>query len=332
MKVTLLGFGTVGKGLALALTDNGGRLRAKGTEIKLVAVADSQSSAVDLAGLDPSFLAERKRSTGKVGDLTMSPIELVKEVDSDVVVELTPGNPKDGEPALTHIREALKSSRNVVSANKMPLALHYSELVDEAARREVKLRYGACVGGGIPMLEMGKTCSEVEAIEGFDAVLNATSNFILTKMLDESSDYGSALNEAQRLGYAETNPSLDVDGFDAAAKLVILANHVMGRKLALSDVHPLEGIRGMTLEALQAAEAKGRAVRPLARMHDSAEVKPTEVDAKSPLNVFGATNAVVFRCRDSGDRVISGPAGGGIATSRAVLRDLVDIATGMDSR
>jgi homoserine dehydrogenase len=326
LKVTLLGFGTVGKGLAQALSEKGSALKARGIDIKLVAVSDSKSSAVDVAGLDPSLLLQRKESTSRVGESTTSPAELIREVESDVVVELTPGNPKDGEPALSHIRDALKASRSVVSANKMPLALHYTELIEEAAKRRVMLRYSACVGGGVPMLELGKMCSEVEVIEGFDAILNATSNFILTKMLDENADYESALAEAKRLGFAETNPSLDVDGFDAAAKLVILANHVMNGRLTMSDVHPLQGIRGITLGDLRAAALRGKAVRPLARLHGSAEVKPLEVDAKSPLNVFGATNVVVFHCRDSGERVISGPAGGGVATSRAVLRDLVDIA------
>ena len=331
MKVTLLGFGTVGQGLARALAEKNGFLGDKGLELELVAVADSRSSVVDTDGLDPISLIEKKRSSGRVGEPRQSAMELIREVDSDVVVEVTPGNPKDGEPALSHIKEALRHSRSVVSANKMPLALHFAELTG-MTRPGTTLRYSACVGGGIPMLEAGMACREAEEIVGIEGVLNATSNYILTKMQDEGSDYASALKDAQRLGYAEADPSLDVDGFDAAAKLVILADHVMGRSLTLADVGPMRGIRGLTLGDIRRAESKGRKIRPLATVGDRAEVSPREVDPRSPLNVFGATNVVVFRCADSGERVVAGASGGGVATSRAVLRDLVAIARGSGRR
>jgi homoserine dehydrogenase len=326
-----LGFGTVGQGLAQALAEKRDFLEERGLEFDIVAVADSRSSVIDVGGLDPMSLIERKRSSGRVGESQQGALDLVREVDSDVVVEVTPGNPKDGEPALSHIREALRLSRHVVSANKMPLALHFAELTN-MAKAGVALRYSACVGGGIPMLETGIACREAEEIVGIEGVLNATSNFILTKMQDEGSDYLAALREAQSLGYAESDPSLDVDGFDAAAKLVILANHVMGRNLTLKDVRPMRGIRDLTLRDVRRARSKGKTIRPLATMSKTAEVGPKEVDPRSPLNVFGATNVVVFRCEDSGERVVAGASGGGVATSRAVLRDLVAIAQGRGSQ
>ena len=326
MKVTLLGFGTVGMGLAQALAQKGEFLSALGARIDLVAVADSRSAASAPGGLDPSILVEKKRSTGRVGEAETTPIDLIRDVESDVVVELTPGNPKDGEPALSHIREALRHSRSVVSANKMPLAFHFAELTREAERRGLSLRYGACVGGGIPMLEMGRACAEAEEVDGFDAVLNSTSNFILTMMQDGGVGFEAALAEAQKRGYAEADPSLDIDGYDAAAKLVILADHVLKKELTLGDVHPLEGIRGLTVERMREAAGRGMAVRPLAVMGRGAQVGPREVGARSPLNVYGATNVAVFHCKDSRERAISGPSGGGVATSRAVLRDLISIA------
>ena len=331
MRVTLLGFGTVGQGLAQALAEKRGFLKERGLNFDLVAVADSRSSVVDADGLDPMSLIERKRSSGRVGECRQSALDLIREVDSDVVVEVTPGNPKDGEPALSHIREALRLSKHVVSANKMPLALHFVELTGMAKSR-VAFRYSACVGGGIPMLETGVACCEVEEITGIDGVLNATSNFILTKMQDEGSDFPSALGEAKSLGYAESDPSLDVDGFDAAAKLVILANHVMRKSMTLADVRSIRGIRDMTPQDIRGAGSKGKMIRPLATASQTAEVGPKEVDSRSPLNVFGATNVVVFRCEDSGERVVAGASGGGVATSRAVLRDLVAIARGSGRR
>ena len=325
MRVTLLGFGTVGQGLAQALAEKGSFLEERGLSFDLVAVADSRSSVVDVNGLDPRSLIQKKRSSGRVGESHRGALDLIKEVDSDVVVEVTPGNPRDGEPALSHIREALRLSRSVVSANKMPLALHFSELTS-MVRPRVALRYSACVGGGIPMLETGMACREAEEIVGIDGVLNATSNLILTKMQDEGSDYAAALREAQSLGYAEADPSLDVDGFDAAAKLVIVADHLMGRSLTLADVRPMRGIRELTLQDIRRAKSKGKTIRPLAIVGKTAGVGPEEVDSRSPLNVFGATNVIVFRCGDSGERVVAGASGGGVATSRAVLRDLVAIA------
>ena len=178
----------------------------------------------------------------------------------------------------------------------------------------------------MPVLETGMACREAEDVVGFAGVLTATSNYILTRMQDEGTDYASALAEAQRLGYAEADPSLDVDGFAAAAKLVILADHVMGRSLTLSDVNPFRGIRELKLDDVRKAASRGKAIRPLAEVQDKAEVGPKEVDARSPLNVYGATNSIVFRCEDSGERVIAGASGGGVSTSRAVLRDLVAIA------
>ena len=325
MRVTLLGFGTVGQGLAQALADKRGFLEERGMRFDIVAVADSRSSVVDMDGIDPMSIIAKKRSSGRVGESQQKALELVRDLDSDIIVEVTPGNPRDGEPALSHIREALRRSKHVVSANKMPLALHFAELTSKV-NPGVSFRYGACVGGGIPMLETGVACREAEGVVGIEGVLNATSNFILTRMQDEGSDYSTAMAEAQSLGYAEADPSLDVDGFDAAAKLVILADHVMGRSMTLADVNPMRGIRDLTSEDIRRAKSKGRAIRPLATVSERAEVSPKEVDSRSPLNVFGATNVVVFHCADSGERVVAGASGGGVSTSRAVLRDLIAIA------
>ena len=327
MRVTLLGFGTVGQGLAQSLAEKRDFLQERGLSFDLVAVADSRSSVSDENGLDPVSLIERKRSTGRVGESTQSALDLIRRVDSDVVVEVTPGNPRDGEPALSHIREALQRSRHVVSANKMPLALHFAELI-RMAKSGVALRYSACVGGGIPMLETGRACGEAEKVLGIEGVLNSTSNYILSRMQDDGCDYASALAEAQDQGFAEADPSLDVDGIDAAAKLVILSNDVMGKNLTLADVKRVRGVREVTRDEVRKAASRGMVIRQVAAMGQSAKVSLREVAAKSPLSVFGPINVVVFKCEDSGDRIVAGASGGGVSTSRAVLRDLVAIARG----
>ena len=302
-----------------------GQLRRRGLKIEVVAVVDSHSAAVDRRGLDLRRLAARKKATGRVGEKELSAREVIGEVESDAVVEVTPANPEGGEPALTHITRALRASRHVVTANKMPLALRFTDLTRMAERRGVRILYGACVGGGLPILETGRILSEAEPVLKIEGVLNATTNFILTKMAEGGMTYGSALAEAQRLGFAETDPTLDVNGFDAACKLVILADHVMGSKITLGDVDFL-GVEGVTPEALSDASSRGKAVRLVARTDEEPRVSTMEVDARSPLNVSGASHAVVFHCKDSGVRTISGVGAGPVTTAGAVLRDLMTLA------
>ena len=311
--------------MARAIAGSSGELRRRGLRIDVVAAVDSRSAAFDRAGLDLRRLVARKEATGRVGLKEAGAIEAIEEAGSDAVVEVTPANPEGGEPALSHITAALRASKHVVTANKMPLAIRYGLLTKEAEKRGVKLLYGACVGGGLPILEMGRVLSEVEPVLQIEGVLNATTNFILTKMGEERSSYASALAEAQRLGFAETDPTLDVNGFDAACKLVILANHVMGTRLTLGGVDA-GGIEKVTPELVASARSKGRAIRLVARTHKKPQVSAVEVDARSPLNVPGASHAVVFRCRDSGERAISGTGAGPVTTAGAVLRDLMTLA------
>lgn len=331
MRVSLLGFGTIGMGVAQAITGNASALRRRNLEIEVVAVVDSRSAAIDKRGLDLRKLVARKKSTGRVGSLEMSAGEVIENVEGDVMVEVTPANPVSGEPALSHIAKALRASMHVVTANKVPLAIRYGALMGEAEKRGVRILYGACVGGGLPILEMGRVLSEVEPVLKIEGVVNATTNFILTKMGEGGLTYAKALAEAQRLGFAETDPTLDVNGFDAACKLVILADHVMGKRLTLGDVD-FRGINGLTPEALQKSAARGKVVRLVARTHVKPHVSPTEVDARNPLNIAGASHAVIFHCRDSGERTISGTGAGPVTTSGAVLRDLVTLAASEKSR
>lgn len=314
----------MGSGLASVLASRGRELKSRGLEFKLVAAVDSKSAAVDERGLDLGKLLERKKATGRVGTRKLSAADVIRDVDCDVVVEVTPGSP-DAEPSLSHIREALMASRNVVTANKMPLALDYSRLLREAGRRRTSILYGACVGGGMPILEFGADCARAEPVEEIEGVLNATSNFILTRM-EEGMSYNTALREAQELGYAETDPSMDVDGIDAACKIVILANHVMKADYRLGDVKPLGGIGGITPASVRKARAKGRALRLVSRARKSLDVGVVEVDEKSALCVRGPAHAVVFHCRYSGERAIVGRGAGSVTTSLAILRDLITLA------
>jgi len=291
-----------------------------------VGVLDSNSAAIDQHGLDPAKLIARKRSTGRVGDASLSTRDVLRGVESDVVVELTPGT-LDGEPAFSHMKAAIGFSKNVVTANKMPLALHYKELLGEAKRRNVRILYSACVGGGLPVLEFGSQCAKAEPVDKIEGVVNATTNYILSEM-ERGVKYDRALKRAQDLGYAEPDPSFDVDGIDAACKIVILANHVMGTQFRLKDVRPLRGIGGVTSARVSRAKRNGKALRLVATASKSLRVGPVEVDERSPLAARGRSHAVVFHCRYSGERTIMGSGAGSVTTSLGVLRDLISLAEG----
>lgn len=323
MRIIIVGFGTVGQGFARILTERRQALAKRGVELKVVGVLDSRSAAVDGGGLNVARLLTRKKSTGAVGEDGFGLREVMAKVDADAVVELTPGT-MSGEPALTHIRAALAASKSVVTANKMPLALHFKELTQLAEKRRVGMLYSACVGGGLPVLEFGRECAAAEPVDKIEGVVNATTNFILSEM-EKGERYERALRRAQQLGYAEPDPSFDIDGLDAACKIVILANHVMGTGFRLRDVKPLRGIGGITPERIRNAERNGRAVRLVARAGKSPSVGPVEVDGRSPLAARGRSHAVVFHCRYSGDRTTVGSGAGSVTTSLGVMRDLISL-------
>jgi homoserine dehydrogenase len=268
-----------------------------------------------------------KQRQGIVGTgKTLSATEVISDMESDVVVELTPANSVTAEPGLSHIRSALAAGRNVVSASKMPLALHFGELTSTARSRHVLLKYGACVGSGLPVLEFGEICVTAESILKIEGVLNATTNFVLSGMEATGNGFTEALQQARRLGYTEANAQLDLEGIDAAAKLVVLVNHLLGTKLVLKDVRPVEGISELTGARIKKAWKRERRIRSLATYDKKAQVRIVELDKGNALCVSGAWNAVKFQCAESGERMVMGPAAGGSTAARAVLRDLVSLA------
>jgi homoserine dehydrogenase len=326
LNIVIVGFGTVGQGFARILDERRRVLAKKGARFRVVGVLDSKGAAIDKGGLDLLKLLARKKSTGTVGKSEASLREVIMRGDADTVVELTPGT-MSGEPAFAHMRTALDESKSVVTANKMPLALHFSELTRTTAKRHARLLYSACVGGGLPVLEFGRECAAAEPVDGIEGVVNATTNFILSEM-ENGVKYGHALKRAQELGYAEPDPSFDVDGLDAACKIVILANHVMGTSFRLRDVKPLEGIGGVTARQVEGARRKGKALRLVAKARGSLSVVPTEVPMHSPLAATGRSHAVVFHCRYSAERTIMGSGAGSVTTSLGVLRDLLKLEDG----
>ena len=335
-RLALIGFGNVGQGLARILRDKGRIIRERyGLDCKIVAISDPiKGSVYDEGGLDPATLLALVEKDGHVNNYPggvkgLDSLETIRGTDTNVVVEVTPTNVETGEPGLTHIRTALEVGKHVVTSNKGPIALAYRELMTLAEEKGAILRFEGTVLSGTPAISLA-----TEALAGADVlevkgIVNGTTNFILTKM-EEGMSYEDALREAQRLGYAEADPTADVEGWDAAVKLVILANVVMGADITLRDVER-EGITGVTREDVEDALRDGQRIKLIAsaRREGSrviARVAPTRVPLTHPLaSVMGATNALTLVTDHLGEVTIVGPGAGRVETGQAILSDLLAI-------
>ena len=249
--------------------------------------------------------------------------EIINNVDADVLIETTASNYKDAEPGMSHIISAMKKKMHVISVNKGPLALAFPSLMELANYNQVMLRFSGTVGGGTPILDYAKNSLRGERILSFQGILNGTTNYILTNM-SEGMSFDDALKDAQSKGYVEADESLDLDGLDAAAKLVILANWIMGMKVTMPDIIK-KGIRKVNTNDIKNAQKRGCAVKLIASCNKELTVSPVEIKINDPLCVNGTLNAISFTSEHSGTQTIIGRGAGGIETASAILRDLIDI-------
>jgi len=324
----LIGFGVVGQNLAkLLLSRNEDLYALYGMKPRIVAVVDSKGSVFSSSGLDLEKLLKVKRANGSVAQYEngskKKAEEIIECVDAEVVVELGPTNLKTGEPGMSNITTALKSGKNVITTNKGPLALGLPSLIELAEYNNMSLRFSGTVGGGTPILEFAKRCLKGDRIRSFRGILNGTTNYILTKM-EDSLTFNDALEDAKKNGYVEADSSLDIDGYDAAAKLVIMANWVMNMKVTMKDVN-FTGIRDVSVDDMKNALKKNNAIKLIASSTNDLLVKPTEVSKSDPLCVNGTLNAVTFSSEYSAQQTIIGRGAGGMETASAVLRDLIEI-------
>ena len=329
MRIILCGFGVVGQSLAKLFESRTDDLYVKyGLKPRIVGVFDSKGSAVEQSGLDLNKLVEVKKKKGSVKFYSneknkLSGSDLINNIDAEVLVETTASNYKDAEPGMTHITTAMKRGMHVISVNKGPLALAFPSLMELATYNQVLLKFSGTVGGGTPILDYAKNSLRGERITSFAGILNGTTNYILTNMTNGKS-YDSALKDAKDKGYVEADESLDLDGLDAAAKLVILANWIMGMKVTLPDVNRT-GIRKVTTENIKKAAKNKCAVKLIASCNKELVVSPKEIPINDPLCVNGTLNAIAFTSEHSGTQTIIGRGAGGIETASSILRDLLDI-------
>lgn len=326
-----MGFGNLGQSFARMLLEKADFLRTHhGLSPQVVAAVDSAGAAVDENGLDLERLLETVEDGGTVGELPKkgekrSGVEVIEEVESDVVMELTPTNIEDGEPGLTHIKEAMAAGRNVITSNKGPLVVAFRELEDLAESSGVEFRYSASVGGAIPIIGLAREQLAGDEIFAIRGVLNGTTNYILTRMDKEGAPFEVVLREAQELGVAERDPTLDIEGIDTASKVVVLANALLNLDVTMGDVE-IKGIRQVGPEAVRLARETGNTIKLVGvASSNTLEVAPRLVPDGHPLAVGGTLNAVTLETDLAREISISGFGAGPWETSSSLLGDLIDV-------
>jgi len=306
-----------------------------GLRLVLAGVADRSGVAVYPVGLDPQRVVQLKLGGQGVaayprwGQAGVSALEMVETAQAGLLLEASPVNLQDGYPGLACIEAALTRGMHVVTANKAPLVLAFPRLLALAEANGAKLRFDATVAGGLPAINIGQRDLAMADIHRLEGILNLTSNYILTSMAEHGLSCDQALAHAQAAGHAEADPRLDVEGWDAANKLVILAHSVLHYPATLADV-AVQGIAGLTAEALRQAVAEGKRVKPVAVAERDGEryrldVRPTWLDASHPLAQLSAEQMGIVYYTDvcgviSATIVEETP----VPTAAAMLRDVID--------
>lgn len=339
MKLAFIGFGVVGQGLAQILHEKKSRLaQAYSFEAQIVAISDlMKGSLYHPDGLDIPTLLKTVEETGRLDAYPRSrglvrgldSLQTIRQTNADTIVEVSYTDLRSGQPAIDHCRAAFSAGKHLITTNKGPVALAYHELSALARRQGVYFGIEGTVMSGTPTMRLGldalRGC-EVYEVRG---IFNGTTNYILTQMEDGKS-YSEALEEAQALGYAEANPTNDVEGHDTMGKVVILANTLMGASLTPSEVS-CQGITSLTLEDIRAARQANQHWKLIGMVRREAErvvasVQPICLPASDPLAaVRGATNAITFKTDLLGAVTLVGPGAGREATGFALLADLMNI-------
>jgi homoserine dehydrogenase len=338
LRLSIVGFGTVGQGLAQLLASKGALLKQQyGLEVTLVSVANARHGFVYREeGLHiPTLL--KLAAVGRplsehpqVRHWQNAPAGL-QATRADVLAEATGTNLRDAEPGMSHIRTALAHGMHVVTANKGPAALAASELLQLAQQHQVQLRMEATVMAGTPVLSSireGMAGAQLSAIRG---ILNGTTNYILSAMA-AGQDYAEVLAQAQAQGYAEADPTADVEGYDALAKTLILAAVVFNQPLQPEQV-ARQGITSITQERVQAALREDKRIKLIATLERDAisgslraRVEPIELPLSDPLaRIDGITNAITVQSDTLAEVTISGPGAGRQQTGQGLLADLIAI-------
>ncbi len=333
IKLGMIGFGNVGHGFIAALHEKSSYYKRElGLDFIITAITDIRFGTIydpdglplnelvdahDFSGMDPKYARQ------------WNTIETIRNAESDVIIELSYTDLHTGEPAVMHCREAILSGKHVITSNKGPIALYYKMLSGLARDNGVKIGYEATVMSGTPALRLGREILLQTGIDSVRGIFNGTTNFILTEM-ESGCSYEDALKKAQMLGYAEADPTGDVEGFDCAGKVSILAQTLFGTFIKPDDINRT-GITGITLDDIKEAKENGsrwKLIGSINRTENGIEtsVKPMMLPLSNPLaNINGATNAIQYHSELLGDVTLIGAGAGRKETAAALIEDLFSI-------
>ncbi len=335
-KIAFIGFGTVGQGLVEILRDKRDMLKSKyDLDYSIVAICDFKLGSVySKDGICPEELLEVIEKTGSIenypeGEKGWDVLKTINECGADTIFEATYTDIKTGEPATEYVRAALNAGMNVITTNKGPTALKYNELKNLADSKKVQFKIEGTVLSGTPSINLAEKTLAGCDIHEIRGIMNGTTNYILSEM-EEGKEYATVLKTAQELGYAEADPTADVEGFDALAKVVILSNVFMDANLKPEDIDRT-GITGISLEDIETARKEGKRWKLIGSTKKengkiTGKVAPEKLPLSDPLaGVMGATNALTFSTDLMGDVTIVGAGAGKIETGFSMLVDLIDI-------
>ncbi len=340
VRIIICGAGRVGKAFIALVNQKGLNLKDRyGLDLKIAAAVDIGGAAVSLQGLPLEILLAHLERGGRVEDLPgygqkgYTGVKALTSDAGDLLVETTPTNIKDGEPGLTHIRTALSRGKHVVTAAKGTLVLRYQELKGLAEKTKAKLMISAATAAALPTLDVGLSCLAGTEVLSAEGILNGTTNYILTRMHEEGTPYADALAEAQRMGVAEPDPSLDVEGRDTGNKILLIANEVFQAGLSLHDVS-VKGITKVTPAEIQQAKREGKVIKLIGKVEKKngkvvASVAPMALPADHPLAGIRGTEKAISYLTDTMDRVtVSGGKSNPVGAAAALLKDIIRIYKG----
>ncbi|ANU15392.1 Homoserine dehydrogenase [Planococcus halocryophilus Or1] len=340
-KLAFIGFGVVGQGLAEILHHKKEALkRDENFEAQIVAISDFMKGSIyQPNGLDIELVLKTLKETGNLENYPETTglikgwdsITTICESNADTIIEVSYTDVKTGQPAINHCKSAFEHGKNVVMTNKGPVALAYKELSEIAEQHGVSWGFEGTVMSGTPALRMPNATLAGNDITEIRGILNGTTNYILTKMENEGVTYEEALKEAQALGYAEADPTSDVEGYDARYKIVILSNYVMKAPLTVEEVS-CTGISSITAKDIEEAKIEGKRWKLIATARKDqtgviASIALEKVDLDDPLaSISGATNAITYETDLLGAVTLSGAGAGKVETGFSLLIDLITIA------
>lgn len=325
MKALIVGFGLIGKNLLKVFNEKTNILDKFDKNFKVVGISNSKGYLYNEKGLKIEKILQLK-TLSKYSECYQSggsSVELIEKSDADLMVEATPTGIKDGEPGLTFIKHALKKRIHVVTPNKGPIVAAFKDLKDLAKKNNCKLLYEGTVAGAVPIFSLMRECLKGEKIKRISGILNGTTNYILSRMFFEGTSFELALKEAQERGITERNSSYDIDGIDAACKVLILANALMERDVKLADIEVV-GIRRITQEAVSLAKKSNFAIKLIGTVDHSLEVAPKIIPINHPLCVNGTMNAIHIETDLAKEITLVGY-GAGKETISAVFNDVLTI-------